>query len=186
MTSTLTHGICVFCGSRPGDDPAFIADATTIGQAIAAEGWRVIYGAGDIGIMGAVAEAAQSAGGKLFGVIPQHLVDVEVGRVSSDAFVVTDNMHTRKTVMFANSDAILVLPGGPGTLDELFEVMTWRQLGVHDKPIVLLNTNGYWDGLIDLIDGIIARGFAEPSFKEFLTVVSTPDQAMASLRARLS
>ncbi|SOH93491.1 hypothetical protein SAMN06273572_102167 [Monaibacterium marinum] len=186
MTSTITPGICVFCGSRPGDDPAFVADATKIGQAIAAEGWRVIYGAGDIGIMGAVAEAAQAAGGKLFGVIPQHLVDREVGRASADTYVVTDNMHTRKTVMFANSAGILVLPGGPGTLDELFEVMTWRQLGVHDKPIVLLNTNGYWDGLIELIDSIIARGFAEASFREFLTVVETPDQAMGALRARLS
>lgn len=186
MTHPLSHGICVFCGSRAGDDPAFVADATTIGQSIAREGWRVIYGAGDIGIMGAVAQAAQDAGGTLFGVIPQHLVDIEVGRTSSDTFVVTDNMHTRKTVMFSNSAAILVLPGGPGTLDELFEVMTWRQLGVHDKPIVLLNTGGYWDKLIGLIDDIIARGFAEASFRDFLTVVDTPDQAMEALRARLS
>lgn len=186
MTTPISPGICVFCGSRPGDDPAFVADATAIGTAIATEGWRVIYGAGDIGIMGAVAAAAQDAGGRLFGVIPQHLVDREVGRTSSDTFVVTDNMHTRKTVMFANSAAILVLPGGPGTLDELFEVMTWRQLGVHDKPIVLLNTNGYWDGLVGLIEHIISRGFAEASFRDFLTVVATPDQAMAALRARLS
>lgn len=186
MSTQPSHGICVFCGSRAGDDPAFVADATRIGSAIAEEGWRVVFGAGDIGIMGAVADAAEAAGGKLFGVIPQHLVDREVGRTSSDTFVVTDNMHTRKTVMFANSDAILVLPGGPGTLDELFEVMTWRQLGVHDKPIVLLNTGGYWDGLVALIDGIIARGFAEASFRDFLTVVETPDQAMAALRDALS
>ncbi|WP_316012998.1 TIGR00730 family Rossman fold protein [Roseobacter sp. HKCCA0434] len=178
-------GICVFCGSRPGDDPAFAEDATTLGRAIAQEGWRVVWGAGDIGLMGTVADAAQQAGGELFGVIPQHLVDLEVGRQDAHRFVVTDNMHTRKTVMFANSDAVVALPGGPGTLDELFEVLTWRQLGLHAKPVVLLNTNGYWDPLIALLDQIVARGFADAPFLGFLTVVETPAAAMDVLRARL-
>ncbi|RED13040.1 TIGR00730 family Rossman fold protein [Pontivivens insulae] len=184
--TVIPTSICVFCGSRDGDNPAYIEDAKAIGAAIAAENWRVVFGAGDVGMMGAVADAAQAGGAPLFGVIPSHLVDREVGKQDSDTFIVTDNMHTRKTVMFANSDAILVLPGGPGTLDELFEVLTWRQLGVHDKPIVLLNSDGYWDGLVALIDHMVARGFCEPSFRDLLTVTTSADQAMEVLRAALS
>ncbi|QPH54338.1 TIGR00730 family Rossman fold protein [Pontivivens ytuae] len=181
MTSAIPLSVCVFCGSRNGSDPDFRASAEAAGREIARRGWRVVWGAGEIGLMGAVAKAAQDAGGEVFGVIPQHLVDREFGKRDADKYVVTDNMHTRKTVMFANSGAVLALPGGPGTLDELFEVLTWRQLGLHDRPIVLLNINGYWDGLVALIDHVIAQGFAEPSFRAFLTVTETVEEAMKVL-----
>ncbi|MGB0498752.1 MAG: TIGR00730 family Rossman fold protein [Rubricella sp.] len=186
MPQTIPKSVCVFCGSRAGDDPAFLADATALGEALGEAGIRVVYGAGDIGVMGAVASAAMATGGAVFGVIPQHLVDREVGKTDIQTYVVTENMHERKKVMFANSDAIVTLPGGPGTLDELFEVLTWRQLGLHSKPVLLLNTGGYWDPLLELLDRIIARGFAEPSFRDFLEVYTTPEEILARLRAALS
>jgi uncharacterized protein (TIGR00730 family) len=152
---------------------------------LARNGWRLVYGAGDVGLMGEVARAAQAAGAETFGVIPVHLVAREVGKRDLSAFVVTETMHERKKVMYMNSDAILVLPGGGGSLDEFFEVLTWRQLGLHAKPIVLLNTEGYWDPLLALIDRIIGEGFAESSLRGF--VHSVPDVAALEplLRATL-
>ena len=119
--------------------------------ALAAAGLRLVYGAGDVGLMGAVARAAIAAGGETFGVIPSHLVAREEGRRDLSRLVVTETMHERKKVMFMNADAIVTLPGGPGSLDELFEVLTWRQLGLHAKPVFLLNVNGYWDPLLALL-----------------------------------
>ncbi|MEP1926938.1 TIGR00730 family Rossman fold protein, partial [Marinobacter sp.] len=155
------RSICVFCGSRAGQDPAYQATAQGLGELIAARGWRLVYGAGDIGLMGAVANACQTAGGATFGVIPTHLLEMEVGKTDLSRFVVTENMHERKKVMFMNCDAIVVLPGGAGSLDEFFEVLTWRQLGLHDKPIIVMNTNGFWTPLVALLDHVIAQGFAE-------------------------
>ena len=169
------HSVCVFCGSRIGDDPAFVAAAQDVGNALAANGWRLVYGAGDVGLMGEVARAAQANGAETFGVIPAHLQEREVGKNDLTQLVVTETMHERKMIMFSNSDALVTLPGGAGSLDELFEVMTWRQLGLHEKPIYLLNINGYWDPLVDLIDHMIARGFADPSFRGYLQVM--PDVA---------
>lgn len=177
--------ICVYCGSRPGADPAYLAAATAFGTALAHRGWRLVYGAGDVGLMGAVANAAQTAGGDTFGVIPTHLMRLEVGKRDLTRFVVTENMHERKKVMFMNSDAIVVLPGGAGSLDEFFEVLTWAQLGLHAKPIVLLDTNGYWQPLIGLIEHIIAQGFADASLSELITVAPDPSAAIASLREAL-
>lgn len=174
--------VCVFCGSRDGDDPAFVAAATDLGHRLAANNWRLIYGAGDIGLMGAVANATQNAGGTTFGVIPVHLMRAEVGKTDLSSFVVTENMHERKKVMFMNCDAIVVLPGGAGSLDEFFEVLTWRQLGLHNKPIYLLNTENYWDPLIQLVDHVITRGFADPSIRDFIQVV--PD--VLTVEAELS
>lgn len=178
--------ICVFCGSRDGVKPAYAQAAETTGTAIANEGWRLVYGAGDIGLMGRVARSAQAAGGKTFGVIPVHLLKYEVGKRDLSTFIVTENMHERKKVMFMNCDAIVVLPGGAGSLDEFFEVLTWRQLGLHDKPIVLLNTEGYWSPLVGLIDHYIDEGFAESSMRDFITVADTSDQMMTALRDALS
>ncbi|MCL4169259.1 UNVERIFIED_CONTAM: hypothetical protein GTU68_013529, partial [Idotea baltica] len=124
--------ICVYCGSRNGAQPAYTEAAVSLGQAIAEEGWRLVYGAGDVGLMGEVARAAQRAGGDTFGVIPKHLVDLEVGKTDLTRYVVTETMHERKKVMIMNADAVVVLPGGAGSLDELFEALTWRQLGLHD------------------------------------------------------
>lgn len=177
--------ICVFCGSRAGVDPAYEQAATALGQAIADENWRLVYGAGDVGLMGAVARATQAADGETFGVIPQHLVDWEVGKTDLTRYIVTENMHERKKVMFMNCDAVVVLPGGAGSLDEFFEVLTWRQIGLHEKPIVLLNVNGYWDPLIGLIDHVVDQGFADASIKDFMVVTSTVDETVESFKARL-
>jgi len=178
--------VVVYCGSRAGAMPVYQEHARTLGQALANEGWRLVYGAGDVGLMGEVARAAQSAGGDTFGVIPEHLLAREVGKTDLTRFVVTETMHERKKVMLMNADAVVVLPGGAGSLDELFEVLTWRQLGLHDKPVVMLNTAGYWDPLRGLIDHVVNQGFADASLARFLTWVDTPDAAMADLRAALS
>ncbi|MCB1350835.1 MAG: TIGR00730 family Rossman fold protein, partial [Maritimibacter sp.] len=138
------------------------------------------------GLMGAVATATQRAGGETFGVIPVHLLQREVGKRDLSAFIVTENMHERKKVMYMNSDAIVVLPGGAGSLDEFFEVLTWRQLGLHEKPVYLLNTAGYWDPLTGLIDHVIAQGFAEASLRDYLSVVSDVATLSARLRVDLS
>ncbi len=178
--------VCVYCGSRFGADPAYREAATELGAALAAEGWQLVYGAGDVGLMGAVANATQAAGGATFGVIPLHLLSHEVGKRDLTSFIVTENMHERKKVMFMNSNAIVVLPGGAGSLDEFFEVLTWRQLGLHDKPVFLLNTKGYWDPLIGLIDHVIDQGFADASLKGYVSVVADVAALRASLRAALS
>ncbi|KPA22280.1 LOG family protein YvdD [Shimia sp. SK013] len=167
------RSVCVFCGSRAGADPAYLDAADALGARLAAHDWRLVYGAGDVGLMGAVANAAQAAGAETFGVIPTHLLDWEVGKRDLSSFVITENMHERKKVMYMNSDAIVVLPGGAGSLDEFFEVVTWRQLGLHEKPILLLNVNGFWDPLVGLLNHVIEQGFAEESLKGFVQVVDT-------------
>ncbi|UXX83124.1 LOG family protein [Roseovarius pelagicus] len=180
------RSVCVFCGSRTGVNPAFAEAADAVGTALAGAGWRLVYGAGDVGLMGRTARAAQAAGGSTFGVIPQHLVRREVGKSDLTTYIVTETMHERKKVMFMNSDAIVVLPGGAGSLDEFFEVLTWRQLGLHEMPILLLDLDGYWQPLTGLIDHIIAEGFADPSLREFYTSVPDVGALFAALRAALS
>ena len=178
--------ICVFCGSRDGNNPKYGAAAEELGAALAAEGWRLVDGAGDVGLMGRVARTNQSADGRTFGVIPVHLFQREVGKRDLSTFVVTENMHERKKVMYMNSDAIVVLPGGAGTLDEFFEILTWRQLGLHDKPILLLNIDGFWNPLTTLLDHVIGEGFAESSLSDFVQVVDDVPELTAALRATLS
>ncbi|WP_299826795.1 TIGR00730 family Rossman fold protein [uncultured Roseobacter sp.] len=178
--------VCVYCGSRPGADPAYLADATALGSTLAAEGWRLVYGAGDVGLMGAVARAAQQAGGETFGVIPQHLVAWEVGKTDLTSYVVTETMHERKKVMFMNCDAVVVLPGGAGSLDELFEVLTWRQLGLHEKPVFLVNTNGYWDPLLALLKHVTDQGFADDTLHGYYEIVPDAAAARDALRRALS
>ena len=173
--------ICVFCGARNGKDPAYLRDAEDLGRWIATSGNRLVYGAGDVGLMGQVARSAQAAGGETFGVIPTHLLDLEVGKRDLTRFIVTETMHERKKVMFANSDAIVVLPGGAGSLDEFFEVLTWRQLDLHDRPIFILNTNGYWDHLTSLVNHIVNSGFADGSLLGFFEVVPTVETLTESL-----
>ncbi len=177
------YSVCVFCGSRMGDDPAFARAATELGAALAEAGMRLVYGAGDVGLMGAVAGGAQGAGGETFGVIPAHLLAREVGKRDLSQFVITENMHERKKVMFMNADAIVTLPGGAGSLDELFEVLTWRQLGLHRKPIYLLDINGYWQPLLALISHMVAKGFADQRFQQSLTVLDSVDALLAQICA---
>ena len=175
------RSICVFCGASDGRDPAYAQAATTLGTLLAQQGRRLVYGAGDVGLMGRVARAAQVAGGETFGVIPQHLVNWEVGKTDLTSYIVTETMHERKKVMFMNADAIVLLPGGAGSLDEFFEVLTWAQLGLHSKPIVLINTNGYWDPLLALLDHTIAQGFAKPEVKTFFKTAPAPQAALELL-----
>ncbi|SUZ32081.1 Cytokinin riboside 5'-monophosphate phosphoribohydrolase [Roseibaca ekhonensis] len=184
--SSPTPSICVFCGARAGNDPAFVADAKAFGGKIAQKQWRLVYGAGDVGLMGEVARACMAAGGDTFGVIPTHLMQGEVAKRDLRTLVVTETMHERKKVMFSNSDAVVVLPGGAGSLDEFFEVLTWRQLGLHARPIFILNTGGYWTPLAALIDNIIAQGFADPSLRGFFTLCDSVDEVVKGLDAALA
>ncbi len=175
------RSVCVFCGARAGADPAYLDEATRLGHGIARAGWRLVFGAGDAGLMGAVAAAAKSAGGTSLGVIPTHLIPRERSLGDNGPLIVTETMHERKKVMAMNSDAFVVLPGGAGTLDEFFEVLTWRQLGLHGKPIVVVNTAGYWNPLLDLVDRVIAQGLADASLAGFLIPVDDADAALNAL-----
>jgi uncharacterized protein (TIGR00730 family) len=183
---TVSASICVFCGARSGNDPAFVESAVATGQMLAGRNWRLVYGAGDVGLMGQVARSAQTAGAETFGVIPIHLMKQEVGKTDLTRFVITQDMHERKKVMFMNSDAVVVLPGGAGSLDEFFEVLTWAQIGLHGKPIFLLNIKGYWQPLLDLLDHVIAQGFADQSLFAHFIVVSDVTTLEAALVAQLS
>lgn len=182
----LLKSICVFCGARSGTNPAHTAAAIAMGRAIAENGWRLVYGAGDVGLMGEVARAAQTAGAQTMGVIPVHLMDMEVGKRDLTQFVITEDMHERKKVMFMNSDAIVVLPGGAGSLDEFFEVLTWAQIGLHTKPIFLVNIDGYWQPLIDLLDHIVAQGFASASVRDLFGVATDVPELTTALQSHLS
>lgn len=180
-----TTSICVFCGARAGANPAYATAAEDLGRSIADTGWRLVYGAGDVGLMGLTARAAQAAGGETFGVIPVHLMEMEVGKRDLSQFIVTETMHERKKVMFMNSDAIVVLPGGAGSLDEFFEVLTWRQLGLHGKPIVLLDTKGYWAPLDALLKHVVDEGFAAPSLLDMVDTAPDVRALMTLLAERL-
>ncbi|MFU8822875.1 TIGR00730 family Rossman fold protein [Yoonia sp.] len=173
--SDFPRSVCVYCGSRDGISPVFAQAATETGKMLARNGWRLVYGAGDVGLMGRVAQAVQQAGGRTFGVIPTHLMALEVGKRDLDSFVVTETMHERKKVMFMNADAVVVLPGGAGSLDEFFEALTWRQLGLHAKPIVLLNIDGFWDPLLPLMRHVVAQGFAGDDILAFVSVADDVD-----------
>ncbi|WP_424933068.1 TIGR00730 family Rossman fold protein [Amaricoccus macauensis] len=183
--SEVMKSVCVFCGSRHGKNPEFTDAACDLGTELALAGLRLVYGAGDVGLMGEVARAAQKAGGTTFGVIPTHLMRAEVGKRDLTTLVVTETMHERKKVMFMNADAIVTLPGGAGSLDELFEVLTWRQLGLHAKPVYLLNINDYWEPLITLVEHMIDAGFIEESFRGYFTVIPDVATLMERLRADL-
>ena len=183
---TPLRSVCVFCGSRPGAAPDYAEAARALGQGIAAEGWRLVYGAGDVGLMGEVARSALAAGAPTMGVIPTHLMGKERGKRDLAQLVITEDMHERKKVMFMNSDAIVVLPGGAGSLDEFFEVLTWRQIGLHRKPIFLLDTKGYWQPLIQLVNHVVDQGFAEPSLLRSFDAVPDVPGLLARLRTSFS
>ena len=176
------RSVCVFCGSRPGRNPAHAEAARATGEMLARNGWRLVFGAGDVGLMGEVAKAAGAASAPMLGVIPVHLLGRERTERDRAAMVVTEDMHERKKVMFMNSDAIVVLPGGAGSLGEFFEVLTWAQIGLHRKPILLLDVDGYWQPLLQLLDHVIAEGFASESLLGHFKAV--PD--VPALEAALS
>lgn len=177
-----TFSLCVYCGSRPGTDSRFAQSARDTGAWIASQGWELVYGGGKVGLMGMVADAALAAGGTVYGVIPQNLMDKEVGHTGLTELLVVDTMHTRKTEMFERADAFVALPGGIGTFEELFEIWTWHQLGVHRKPFGLLNVGGYYDPLIAMLDGMVVQGFLSPQVRALLQVGTD----VASLLQRLA
>ncbi|MFS4580124.1 TIGR00730 family Rossman fold protein [Phaeobacter sp. C3_T13_0] len=176
------HSVCVYCGSRDGGSPTYATAAEALGTGLATQGQRLVYGAGDVGLMGRVARAAQAAGGTTFGVVPEHLVRREVAKTDLSTYVVTETMHERKKVMLYNADAVVVLPGGAGSLDELFEALTWRQLDLHQKPILILNIDGYWDPLKALVEHIVAEGFAGVETAAALTWIDSVEDALTMLR----
>ena len=151
--------ICVYCGSKPGTNPLFAKAATAVGQWIAAHGGQLVYGGGSGGLMGIVADATLAAGGRVVGIIPKALVEKEWAHHGCTELHIVDNMHERKHMMAERADAFMALPGGIGTLEELFEVWTWRQLGYHDKPIGLLNTAGYYDGMLAFLAQAVSNQF---------------------------
>ena len=151
--------VCVYCGSRPGNDPVYAEAARATGQWIGEHGGQLVYGGGRNGLMGLVAEATQTAGGRVVGVIPKALVDLEQANTHCDELHVVDTMHERKALMAERSDAFIALPGGIGTFEELFEVWTWRQLRYHDKAIGVLNVAGYYDALLVFLANSVRAGF---------------------------
>ena len=162
--------ICVYCASRPGRGPAHAAAARDTGTWIGRMGWQLVYGGGRAGLMGQVADAALAAGARVVGVIPQSLMERELGHTGLSELHVVQTMHERKRLMAERSDAFLALPGGIGTMEELFEVWTWRQLGYHDKPVGLLNTEGYYDRLLGFIADMADAGFVQPAQRALLEV----------------
>ena len=171
----------VFCGSRFGVDPAFRAAATALGHGMARQGLRLIYGGGRIGLMGAVADAVLEAGGEVIGVIPEFLTRREVAHDGIDDMIVTDSMHSRKQRMFALADAFVMMPGGLGTLDEVVEITTWRQLHLHDKPILLCDVAGSARPLLNAFEAVVEMGFAERSALELFEVIDGVDALLARL-----
>jgi uncharacterized protein (TIGR00730 family) len=177
------RSVAVFCGSRLGHDPAHRAAAEALGRGLARAGMTLVYGGGSIGLMGAVADAALAEGGEVLGVIPDFLSRIERPHAGLTRLEVTDSMHARKARMFALADAFVVLSGGLGTLDETLEIVTWRQLGLHAKPILLLDVDGWAAPLVALVESVIGRGFASPEHRNLFTLVPDVPSALALLGA---
>lgn len=179
------RSLCVFCGASPGTLPAYAEDAAALGRAMAEAGVRLVYGGGGIGIMGVVARAVLAHGGTVTGIIPEHLQTAEIALDGLTELHVVPDMHTRKRMMFEHSDAIAVLPGGFGTLDETFEILTWKQLNLHAKPVILVNTAGYWDGLLTFCRSMLGAGFIRGTHLEMFSVVETAPEALQMARTLL-
>jgi uncharacterized protein (TIGR00730 family) len=173
--------LCVFCGSSVGNDPVYRSAAQSLGRMLVRRGVGLVYGGGSVGLMGVLADSVLEGGGEVTGVIPSALATKEVQHTGLTETHVVDNMHARKAMMNELSDAFVALPGGYGTLEELFEVVTWAQLGLHDKPIGLLNVVGYFDGLLGCIDSAVAEGFIKPEHRRLLVAGSEPDALLDAL-----
>lgn len=170
------HSLCVYCGARAGSDPAYAQAATHLGQTIAARGMTLVYGGGSVGLMNTTAEAALAAGARVVGVIPELLRSREVMHQGLSEVHVVQTMHQRKKMMADFADGFVALPGGIGTLEEMFEIWTWRQLGYHNKPLGLLNVQGYYDGLLDFLAQSHEQGFVSPDVLALLVVDSDPER----------
>jgi hypothetical protein len=171
--------LCVYCGSNSGSDPAYAALASALGSRLAADGIALVYGGGNVGLMGIVADAVLAGGGTVIGVIPQQLVDWEVAHHGLTRLDVVDSMHTRKQRMFELADGFIALPGGFGTLDEMFEMLTWRQLGLGKKPCAFLGVNGFWQPLMTMLDTMVQERFLHPAPRADLWHGSDLDTALS-------
>jgi uncharacterized protein (TIGR00730 family) len=180
---TKIASLCVFCGSKVGADPLFRQAAARLGRLMAERGIRLVYGGGRIGLMGVLAESVLGHGGLVTGVIPSFLEDLEVENRDVTELVVTDSMHERKQRMFELSDGFVALPGGLGTLDETIEIVTWKQLQLHQKPIVVVNVGGYWEPLERLVAAAVRAGFAHPAVAQLFTVVDAVDDVFQALES---
>jgi len=179
--NTPAFSICVYCGSRPGHHPEFTAVATQVGTWIGTHGGQLVYGGGRNGLMGTVADATLAAGGRVIGIIPKALVDREHAHRGCTELHVVDTMHERKRLMAEHADAFVALPGGIGTLEEFFEVWTWRQLGYHDKPVGLLNMNGYYDSLLAFLTSSVGHGFMSDALMPLISVDTQAEPLLESL-----
>ena len=171
--------VAVYCGSASGNKSAFLAEACALGAAIAAAGLGLVYGGATAGLMGAVADAALAGGAEVIGVLPDVLADKEIAHAGLTRLELVSTMHERKARMAKLADAFLILPGGYGTLEELLEVVTWAQLRIHNKPVVLINIVEYWDGLLAFLDTAVAAGFLKPKNRELLWVAADANEAIA-------
>ena len=176
--------ICVYCGSRHGERAAYTLAARTLGMAIGTRGWQLVYGGGKVGLMGEVADATLAAGGRVVGVIPETLRQREVGHLGLHELHVVPDMHARKQMMAQRADAFIALPGGIGTLEELYEVWTWQQLGYHDQPIGLLNVDGYYDDLLRFMRHCVSEGFLSADQLATLQVGQEPEELLLRLAAQ--
>ncbi len=172
------RSLCVFCGSRSGTPPLYAEQARQLGALLAKHGIALVYGGGHIGLMGVLADAVLAAGGQAVGVIPRSMVDSELAHTGLTTLHVVETMHQRKALMADLSDGFAALPGGYGTADELFEILTWKQLRIHTKPVGVLNTAGYFDPLLAWLDRCILEGFIKPKHRELLLVQNTPEGLM--------
>ena len=175
------RSVCVFCGASTGVDPAYRDAAVALGRTLAQRGLTLVYGGGAVGLMGIVADAAMAAGGEVIGIIPQSLMDAEVGHKGLTRLEVVDGMHARKARMAELSDAFIALPGGLGTLEELFEVWTWGQLGYHAKPLGLLDVNGFYSKLGSFLDHVVEEGFVRPQHRAMLMLGNQPVELLAAM-----
>lgn len=175
------RSICVYCGSRHGEPPAYTEAAHALGRAIGARGLRLVYGGGNVGLMGEVADAALAAGAPVLGVIPRALLEREIAHHGLTELRVVETMHQRKQLMAEQSDAFIALPGGIGTLEELFEIWTWRQLGYHDQPIGLLNIGGYYDALLKFLDRSVEEGFVSAEVRSLLQIDTDATRLLEAL-----
>ena len=178
------RSVCVYCGSSPGRDETYVKAGHLLGRSIARAGLRLVYGGGTKGIMGAVAEGALRAGGKVTGIIPRFLINKEATETALDRLdelLITENMHERKHRMFEKSDAFVALPGGIGTVEEIVEIMTWGQLGHHRKPIVFANINGFWDPMLSLLDHMAAEGFIHTAKRVQPLVINDPEAIVPAI-----
>ncbi len=176
-----TKSIAVFCGSKTGNDPQYVLDAAVLGKQLAEKNMLLIYGGGNKGIMGAVANAVLENKGQVIGVIPEVLLGWEQQHEGISELIVVENMHTRKRIMYEKCDAAIILPGGFGTLDELFEILTWNQLSIHDKAIYILNTNGFYNFLLDHMKKMVDENFLYGTLEQSFTVVNEPQEIFLTL-----